>query len=193
MEPAELTNIFEAISASQVETNERLDQVSANLAEIPKAFTDAFEAAKPDPEDKAKLEKNGPLEGLSKMKVWDVPLGEALVGGFSAVFASELIDGFMVNQSAQTLGIVKLAGAGVMVKWGGRLLGSTGSKAAALILAYDGIRQLFPLDEMAGNLAGAIKSRTGGGLAGRAGMNNAPAPPPVNRGTFYSTAFAGRY
>ena len=110
------------------------------------------------------------LEGISKMQVWDIPIGQALVGGFSAVFASELIDGFLVAQSSMIKGVIKLAGAGVAVKWGGRLLGKTGAMALAIILAYDGMRQILPIDEWAGRLAGGIKPLTGGGLGGKAGM-----------------------
>lgn len=126
------------------------------------------------PEDKkdedAKLGQGKAMENVAKMEFWDIPVGQALIGGFSAVFASELVDGFFATQQPMTLGVIKLAGAGILAKWGGRLLGSTGSKAAAIILAYDGVRQIIPLDEWAGRLTGAVTTRTGGGLAGKAGM-----------------------
>lgn len=134
----------------------------AKLAEIEEKLTPKAEDPGPAPE-KA-------MEGITKMEFWDIPIGQALVGGFSAVVASELVDGFFAAQQPMTLGVIKLAGAGVLAKWGDRLLGSTGSKAAAIILAYDGIRQIIPLDEWAGRLTGAVTTRTGAGLAGKAGM-----------------------
>lgn len=149
----------------------KVDTLEAKLQEIDGRLVATVEKPE-DKGDDAKLAKDGPLENVAKMEVWDIPVGQALIGGFSAVFVSELIDGFMVNQSATTQGLVKLVGAGVTIKWGSRLLGKTGATAAALILAYDGIRQLLPLDEWASRLAGGIKSRTGGGLGGRAGMDN---------------------
>jgi hypothetical protein len=118
-------------------------------------------------EDKAKMEAMGALSGITEFKVWDIPAGEALVGGFSAVFASEVIDGFLINQADWMKGAVKLAGAGAAVKWGGRLLGSTGSKALAILLAYDGIRSLIPIDTWARRGASAVTGALPvGGLGG---------------------------
>ena len=123
--------------------------------------------------EKAKLEQ---LAGITNMEVWDIPVGQALIGGFVAVFSSELIDGFLSAQSAMIRGVVKLVGAGVAAKWGSRLLGSTGSKAVALLLAYDGIRSLIPIDEWASRLAGGIKPLTGAGLGGKAGLERERKP-----------------
>jgi len=144
-----------------------LDAKLAELGEkLPKAIV-------PDEvKTKAELEQAGALEGISRMKVWDIPLGQALVGGFTSVVVSELVDGFLATQSNTIKGVVKLVAAGVAIKWGGRLLGKTGAGALAILLAYDGIRQLLPIDEWAGRVSGAVVSRTGGGLAGKAGMTN---------------------
>lgn len=144
--------------------------LNAKLEEFGKLFPAKVEEIQ-DPKD-PKAEMHQGLEGISKMQVWDIPIGQALVGGFSAVFASELIDGFLAAQSSMIKGVIKLAGAGVAVKWGGRLLGKTGAIALAIILAYDGMRQILPIDEWAGRLAGRIKPLTGGGLGGKAGMGN---------------------
>ena len=59
-------------------------------------------------EDKAKLAEAGIVGGITDFKVWDIPVGQALVGGFAAVFASELIDGFLIKQGDWTKGVVKL-------------------------------------------------------------------------------------
>jgi len=110
------------------------------------------------------------VAGILDTKVWDVPVGQAAVGGFVAVVGSELIDGFLVKQSSMVKGVVKLLAAGASVKWGNKLLTSTGSKAVALLLAYDGIRMILPIDEYANKLAGTFTKLTGQGLGGRAGM-----------------------
>jgi len=114
----------------------------------------------------AQLEQRA-LENIWRTEVWGIPVGQAAVGGFVAVFSSELIDGFMEAQSDMVKGLVKLACAGVAVQWGGRLLGSVGSKAVALLLAYDGIRMVLPIDEWASKLASAISGAfPTGGLGG---------------------------
>jgi hypothetical protein len=170
---------------------ERLDTFNSDMtSKFDAKLAEIDERIKPpeveDNGEDAEVAKEGAVEGIAKMKVWDVPLGEGLLGGGMAVFASELVDGFFASQSSTTLGFIKLVASGVIVKWGGKLLGSTGSKAAAVILAYDGIRQIVPLDEWVGNLVGGITDRTGGGLAGKAGMN-----PPVTR--VVPTAPSGDY
>lgn len=150
--------------------------IDAKLAEfgekLPKAKEPDEVKTKEELEAAAELERGGALEGITSMEVWDIPVGKALVGGFSAVVVSELVDGFLAKQSNTVRGVVKLAAAGVAVKWGGRLLGKTGAGALALLLAYDGIRQLLPIDEWAGRVSGAVVTRTGGGLAGKAGLEN---------------------
>jgi len=159
MEPVEVLNkVDERIGKLTDEIGGKLNEFSEKLSS--------------EPEQTAELEQGGAVEGLTRMEVWDIPVGEALVGGFVAVFGSELIDGLLAKQSGMVKGITKLVGAGVAAKWGRGLLGSTGSKAVALLLAYDGIRSLVPVDEWAGKAAGMITPRVGAGLAGKAGMEN---------------------
>jgi hypothetical protein len=178
--------------------SERLDTFNSDMtSKFDAKLAEIDEKIKPpEVEDEpAEVAKNGIGENVAKMEFWDIPVGQALIGGFSAVIASELVDGFLASQNTMTLGVVKLASAGALAKWGGRLLGSTGSKAAAIILAYDGIRQILPLDEWAGNIAGWVKPRTGGGLAGKAGMTppgtrGVPAAP---SGDYYAGLWGGAY
>ena len=118
-------------------------------------------------QEKADLEAGGALSGIINMEVWDIPVGQAIVGGFVAVFASELIDGFLIKQGDNAKGLVKLVGAGVAAKWGKGILGNVGSKAVALLLAYDGVRSLLPIDEWASKGSSALTGMLpGGGLGG---------------------------
>jgi len=129
------------------------------------------EKLNPKPKDPApgtvKMEQAGALENISRMEVWDIPLGQAAVGGFSAVFASELVDGFLIKQSTMVRGLVKAVMAGAVVKWGGRILGKTGAQAAAILLAYDAIRLFVPIDQwatrMATGVSGAVTTKGLGG------------------------------
>ncbi len=148
----------------------------------------------------AKLEeKAGILGGITKMEVWDIPVGQAVVSGFVAVFASELIDGLLKITPTTTDrnklmmgGVVKLAGAGAAVKFGKGLLGSIGSKAVALLLAYDGVRMLLPLDEWAGMAVTPITKLTGAGLGGRAGMGDVRTQAGRVVENYYKRPFVGR-
>lgn len=120
-----------------------------------------------DTKDTADMKAGGFLDAVNRVEVWDIPVGQAALGGFAAVFASELIDGFLISQSDAVKGLIKLATAGVVVKWGSRVFGSTGSKAAAILLAYDGIRSLVPIDRWAKNVADAVSGAVPlGGLGG---------------------------
>jgi len=95
----------------------------------------------------------GALGGVTGIEVWNIPVGKALVGGFVAVFGTELIDGFMAAQSVQMRGVAKLVGSGIALKWGRKLLGSDGATAVGLLMAFDGIRDILPIDQYAKQLA----------------------------------------
>lgn len=124
-------------------------------------------AAELEAENKANLEQAGFVGGITSFEIQGVPVGQAVIGGFTAVFASELIDGFLVKQADWMKGLIKLAGAGVAIKWGPRAFGKTGAFAVGLLLAYDGIRSLIPIDSWARRGATAVTSRVpGGGLGG---------------------------
>ena len=174
MEPQDLLAITEAVDKGFATVGSKLETQFAELNETAKKVLVKPEDIKSAEDLKAEAEKaklEQPLAGITKMEVWDIPVGQALIGGFIAVFSSELIDGFLSAQSGMIRGVVKLVGAGVAAKWGSGLLGSTGSKAVALLLAYDGIRSLIPIDEWASRLAGGIKPLAGAGLGGKAGMD----------------------
>lgn len=169
MEPKE---ILEAMDKGFAKVGSKLDTQLAELNETAKKVLvpkpeDIKSKEEIETEEKAQLEQAGIVAGITGFQVWDIPVGQALVGGFTAVFASELIDGFLVKQGDWAKGVVKLVGAGVAVKWGPRLLGSTGSKALAILLAYDGVRSLIPIDTWAKRGATTVTGMIpGGGLGG---------------------------
>ncbi len=132
-----------------------LDQAVAHLQEtVSKPVVAKADAApKLEPEAVAEMASSGVLGGITGMEVWNIPVGKALVGGFVAVFGTELIDGFMASQSVQARGAAKLVGAGIALKWGRKLLGSDGATAVGLLMAFDGIRDILPIDQYAKSLA----------------------------------------
>jgi len=175
MEPKDILELMDKgfagigskLDAQFAELNEKAGKVLVAKPEDIKSKEEVEAEAAKLAEDKAKLEQAGAVAGIMDAKVWDIPVGQALLGGFTAVFASELIDGLLVKQGDMLKGAIKLAGAGVAVKWGGRLFGSVGSKAVALLLAYDGVRSIIPIDKWAGRGATAVTGMIpGGGLGG---------------------------
>ena len=179
MEVAELEAIGKAVNGGMAEVKTSLSSLAAQLSE------------KPAPEPVAEMAEKGIVGGITKFEVWDIPVGQALVGGFVAVFASEVIDGFLSEQTTQVKGLVKLAAAGAAIKFGKGILGDSGSKAVALLLAYDGIRMLLPLDEWASKAVKPITKLTGAGLGGRAVMSDVVDQAEKTAANYYDRAFGG--
>ncbi len=113
------------------------------------------EVTKPESK-KAELADIPIVGGFMDFKIMEVPIGQAAIGGAVAIFASELVDGFLTSQSVQVKGVVKLGGAFVAIKWGKGLLGANGSKVVALLLTFDALRDLTPIDTWAAQLASRI-------------------------------------
>jgi len=152
--------------------NDKLAKLGDLGSNVEKALAEFGEKLPAKVEPAAELEA-GPLAGVAKMEVWGIPLGKALIGGGIAIFATELIDGFMAAQAPQMRGIVKLFGAGASQMFAKRWLGAPTAGAIALLLAFDGIRDLLPLDEF---IHGITTRMTGvfttAGLAGVTSRGN---------------------
>jgi hypothetical protein len=163
-----------------------VEGIDARLAELGKS-QEVIE----DPD--AELEARGFFDDIMNFEFQGIPVGQAAVGGFAAIFASELVDGFMADMQPWQRGLVKIAVAGVSLKFGKRFLGSTGSKAVALLLTFDAIRDLSPIDSWADQLAEKITGRVT--TAGLAGNPTGPKPAPANPGTspksYYAMALGG--
>jgi len=113
----------------------------------------------------AELSDAGILGGINKIEIMKIPLGKIVVGGFVSVFATELIDGFMSKQSAMVRGLVKLVIAAMAVKYGKKYLGEA-STAIALLMGFDAIRDIIPIDTYAKNIATKLSGTwTNKGLA----------------------------
>lgn len=165
----EATQILEQVDQKMGSFGSILD---AKLAEFGEKLPKPIEPDEVKSAEEAELEAKA-LTGITGIEVWDIPLGQAVIGGFGAVVLSELVDGFLAAQSGTVKGVVKLAMAGVTIKWGTRVIGKPASAAIALLLAYDGIRMLLPIDEWANKLATGVTGLVpGGGLAGKAGMGS---------------------
>jgi hypothetical protein len=141
----------------------------------------------------ANLEEKGILDGVMSFEFMHVPVGQAVAGGFIAVLATELVDGFLSKQSVQMKGGVKLAGAWASVMYGKKVLGPTGSKVVAVLLTFDALRDLTPIDAWAAKLASML---TGvfpmAGLADKANRRDVNAQASQVANDYYSRAFGKR-
>ncbi len=112
-------------------------------------------------EKEANLEDAGrAVKGITGFEIWNIPIGQAVIGGFVAVLGTELIDGFMARYSPMVRGITELALAGGLVAFGSRFMGRTLTGAAALLIAFDGLRKIFPVDTFAQGIASKISGAT---------------------------------
>ena len=153
----------EIMAETMVMNNEQLSRVmKAEIAEAMRGFDSdtisdkvAAKMAKPAPEV-AKLEA-GMMAGIKKMEIFDIPVAQVLGGGFVAIVASELVDGFLLAQTKQVKGIVKGIGAIGFAKFG-RKIPVVGGMAGtiALLLAFDAARDLLPIDEWGAQIATRI-------------------------------------
>lgn len=138
----------------------------------------------------AKVAEAGALKGFMDFQIGGIPVGKAAVGGGIAIFATELIDGLLqrFNQGSKTVtGLVKLAGAGAAIKWGGKYLGKEGAAVVALLMAFDGIRDITPIDTWMNNIANKISGYVPtGGLGAQQGKPNTQTKDNSN---YYSRAF----
>lgn len=123
-----------------------------------------FNEPKPAPEVKPEVKPpadvapmaEGIAGGLASFELQGLPIGQAAVGGFVAVMATELIDGFLAKQNnllrAGAKGLVALGA----MRYGTRVLGSVGAKAVALFVLYDALRDVVPFDTLAKNLTARV-------------------------------------
>lgn len=124
-------------------------------------------------------QRGGILGGFTGLEIFGVPVGEALVGGTTAVLAAEVIDGFTGGQDPLMRGVIKLVAAKPIMDILSRFIGSSGAQAAALFLAYDAATNILPIDDLINRVLGFL---TPNGNAGqlRAGQRQIATPFPVD-------------
>jgi hypothetical protein len=126
---------------------------------------------------------------IAKMEIMGLPIGQAAVGGFVAVFATELVDGFLAAQSSYVRGAAKLVAAYAASKWGKKIpfVSSEGAKAVALLVTFDAIRDLIPIDTYAKQLATKLSGTwTSAGLAQGSSYSYAKVSPVTRSADYYS-------
>jgi hypothetical protein len=141
---AQQSNVDKAVKATLSDFSKQWDSKFASYRvdkgpEKPATVEDP----KPEAEAEAELSDMSLSKTFGKVtdfEVWGVPLGAALVGGFVGIFATELVDGYLKNQSVMVRGGVKLVGAGVIAKFLPKYLGKELCYTVALLMAFDGLK-----------------------------------------------------
>ena len=138
------TEIKENVSSMADAVNKTLNDKFASLSDSQKTMQEQLDAIlDKKTAEAAKVEDSGIAAAVNKVTDFEfqgIPIGAAVVGGVVAVFATEVIDGFMHNQSAQVRGVVKLAGAAGVMMIGKKFIGTKAAGAVALLLAFDAIK-----------------------------------------------------
>lgn len=83
---------------------------------------------------------SGTFNKVAGFEILGIPIGAAAFGGFGAIFITEVVDGYFKNQSAMVRGGIKLGGAFVIAKFLPRYIGKDLCNAAALLIAFDGLK-----------------------------------------------------
>jgi hypothetical protein len=165
----DITEVITSLKQNSDSTAKLCETISMGFDEIKKTWVPKLAEVAPKP-DAAKLEESR----IASMKVAGVQVLPFAIGAFSAVFVSELIDGVMVTQSKVTKGLVKGVGAFAAYKWGRKIpfVGDNGAKIIALLLAFDAVRDLTPIDAYAAKLANKVSGVIPiGGLADQRGRD----------------------
>lgn len=147
--------------------------------------------------DDAHLEKSakGMFDDIMSYEVWDIPVGGAVVGGFVAIVASELVDGFASKWKDWQRGLLKAGLAAASIKYGKRFFGTTGSRAVGLLLAFDAIRDLTPInsyaDQVAEKISGTVTTAGLSGTGARGEKRVERSPQRQGSGDYYAAALGG--
>lgn len=178
-----VTTQVDPIKASIVKLSESFDASQKSLTDALAKLDKPAEVAEP-----ATLSESGVLSGAMDWEILDIPVGGIVVGGISAIFLTELVDGFMTTSSSLVRGGIKLGISFASAKWGGKVFGKEGGQVIALLVGFDALANdiipgLFDLGTKAANkLTGTVTTR-GLGHTGSRGNNASLA--------MTSTGFAG--
>jgi putative heme iron utilization protein len=84
----------------------------------------------------------GTMDKITNWRMFDIPVGAAVIGGVAGVFITELTDGLCVKfniKSPYIAGAIKLGEAAAIVKWGKKFVGKDTANIVALLLTFDAV------------------------------------------------------
>ena len=179
-----------------------LEDNRSALDKIVADFREAYPAPnKTEPEKTADVEEVQVLSGVTGTKVFGLPIGQALIGGASAVAVGELVDmlaGRFMPAGATWMSAISKAVAAWLAssKWVTNVIGKPAGTAAAILLTYDAIRDIIPFDTwitdaIPGHRAGEFGSRGMTGNTNEAITGGAVLQATKVARNYYSNALGG--
>lgn len=189
----DITEVMSSLKKNSDSTAKLCEVITMGFDEIKKTWVPkVVETGKPA--DTAALEesKAGVLGKVGNVSVAGVKIVPLVGGAFVSIFASELIDGFMASKGTTVKAVVKGVGAFAAYKWGKKLplIGAEGGKVIALLLAFDAIRDLTPINSWASAAANKVSGMIPiGGLGDQTGRAIKTMRPSLVKKDYYSTAF----
>lgn len=123
---------------------------------------------------------------IREITIAGIPIGEAALGGGSALILSELTDGLLVPR-VPTVPVVaiKAGETYAMHRWGHKAFGAGGARVATLFLGYDTLRTLIPIEKTIKDIIAKIPGVPGAVAATSSNPGNPgpeAAPPPGGNG-----------
>lgn len=188
-ELTEFVGRFPAVETKVASLEDILHGLDAKIDKMGQPAAKADDKAEvAESDDTAPLAEIGAIAKVTRIEVAGFPLGQVIIGGASAVFVTELVDGFMarMGQGKMVSGLVKGAVAVLVAgKQGKRVLGANGAMAAAILIGFDALRDLVPIDSWVQDLTSRISGVTASrGLAAESKYNILKEAEAVARGHY---------
>ena len=102
---------------------------------------------------------------IREVKIVGIPIGEAVLGGGSALVLAELTDALVAPRlPTVNVAFIKAGETYAMHRWGHKAFGAGGARVATLFLGYDTVRTLIPLEswikDVIAKITGAVVPET---------------------------------
>lgn len=125
---------------------------------------------------------------IREIDIAGIPIGEAALGGGSALVLAELTDGLLVPRIPTVPVVAIKAGETyAMHRWGHKALGAGGARVATLFLGYDTLRTLVPMEKAIKDVIAKITGAVGAASSSNPG-NPSPQPNPSPGGNGHGDA-----
>jgi hypothetical protein len=136
----------------------------------PNTLAPIVEQGEEESDPKMELHQRGILSNFGGLRFGNIPVGDALIGGSAASLVSELTDAFTPGDNTVVSALIKIVAGNLLAGAFSGILGNNATSAARLLVTYDGIRDLIPLDSWIREILDPIKKNA----------NVGQSQPPVN-------------
>jgi hypothetical protein len=142
----------------------------------PETLAPVVEQGNEESDPKLELHQRGILSNFGGLRFGNIPVGDALIGGTAASLVSELTDAFTPKDNTIVSALIKIVGGNLLAGAFSGILGNNATSAARLLVTYDGLRDIIPLDGWIREILDPIKKAVPVKPNGVVGQSQ----PPVN-------------